>query len=696
MNRRVLAVVASVVFAAAAIAPAASNASGTERRSDPPGITWWAFGDSYSSGEGLRYNDFEANPPDTNCERATGRSSVKAVSRAYSVVAKDQLSGIDDFRVLACTGAITNDWRAQWSETGNRRADLVTLSFGGNNVGFSDVVMACVGLSVEGGINAVAGGTLLWGLNPALGCEVSREEIDRRVDMLVGNGPDPHEAFDSSQTLPDMYAEIAAEAVTPGGHVMVLGYPNIVEESGRWTWRLLSGNRCHRIRRADASMLRGATAYLNQQIGAAVEAANDNPYGVTFHFVDVSQIYEGANGRHGLCTGEPWLNGLTVGVLGPDDGPVPIRAYRSFHPNQLGHNATGDAVAEEIRGLDWSSLAPDPVDVDRTAFVGAWTGSISGPTGLFLADITLAIEGGVLTGTVSHPDVPCFGTTREVDLVGDQLLLETAYTDDSVCIKGGTHRLTAVGADELRYEWLSPDSARIDAGTLRRAAPSEPAPPDGTADITTSAPGSRSTYVSDDAYSVEVTSVVARGGFLVDVGFSATGPADLRRPEGGCLVNDEGFIATPVAQTLTVDQDGSYAGTWTYALVRPGSWSLQYSCRSDYTLASVADVRISDVDVSRYSSRYYATVLGVSRPAPGTVEVRFASHGDEGTQGDLRHPDTSCLVADGRAILASNVALVEEISGEFYDGTIRFDFVPDTALTFVYSCENDYTEVPLS
>ena len=66
----------------------------------------------------------------------------------------------------------------------------------------------------------------------------------------------------------------------------------------------------------------------------------DDP-GVNFHWVDVSKIYENDDSRHGLCTGEPWINGLTLGILGPDSGAVPVRWQRSFHPNQKGHDAVG-------------------------------------------------------------------------------------------------------------------------------------------------------------------------------------------------------------------------------------------------------------------------------------------------------------------------------------------------------------------
>ena len=175
-----------------------------------------------------------------------------------------------------------------------------------------------------------------------------------------------------------------------------------------------------------------------------------------------------------LCTGSPWLNGLTIGTRGPDDGPVPIRAYRSFHPNQFGHNATGAALARRVRTLDWTRLEATEPTIDPSAFVGRWTGTIQGAGRQFTADVELELTDGRLVGTIAHPDLPCYGSTTESTRVADQLLLVTVYTAGSACVDGGTHRLTARGADELLYEWLAPDSNRIDSGTLRRVAATTP------------------------------------------------------------------------------------------------------------------------------------------------------------------------------------------------------------------------------
>jgi lysophospholipase L1-like esterase len=390
MSRPLLA--AAVLAVGLVALPAAPVTPSHAVQRSPGALTWLALGDSYSAGEGLENNDIAANPGDMtlsngefvkahNCERATGTSTTQPASRAWSVIARDLLANqgklsFASFSLKACTGAITNEWRKQWEEAGSVTSDLITLSMGGNNIGFRDTVMACAGISVEGGIDAtigdiaagLPGAIAVWALNPALGCNTTEDELRHRVDQLVGKDTNaPHTAFNSSQTLPDMYREIAQNAVTPGGHVLVLGYPNLLEESGKWTWRLLSGNRCHRIRRADANMFRRVLGYLNEQTALAAQAADGKYNGVHFDWLDVSKVYENdTTGHHGLCTGEPWLNGLTFGADGPDAGLIGFRIFRSFHPNQLGYAATGQAVADRIAGYDWSTLqqpAAGPPDI---------------------------------------------------------------------------------------------------------------------------------------------------------------------------------------------------------------------------------------------------------------------------------------------------------------------------------------------
>ncbi|MFV0257269.1 MAG: hypothetical protein ACK5PP_02310 [Acidimicrobiales bacterium] len=86
-----------------------------------------------------------------------------------------------------------------------------------------------------------------------------------------------------------MYRELAAEVVKPGGHIFVLGYPNLVEETGRWAGGWRKGNRCQRISRADTPMLRSLTGELNRRLAMMVDQL-DAESDRNFHWIDVSKV----------------------------------------------------------------------------------------------------------------------------------------------------------------------------------------------------------------------------------------------------------------------------------------------------------------------------------------------------------------------------------------------------------------------
>lgn len=110
---------------------------------------------------------------------------------------------------VACTGAITDDVAEQIAEAKSARRpglsggdpdnmawiaalpdpdqwDLVTLSLGGNNVGFASIAKGCLDMVSSAVPSAAAPGSLLWN-NPYWGgCDQSLEELTKRADVLSG------------------------------------------------------------------------------------------------------------------------------------------------------------------------------------------------------------------------------------------------------------------------------------------------------------------------------------------------------------------------------------------------------------------------------------------------------------------------------------------------------------------------------
>jgi hypothetical protein len=202
---------------------------------------------------------------------------------------------------------------------GSFRWPIVSLGYGGNNLKFRSELMDCIGVDANGALTTVAGGLIGWLGAPWVGCSASEQDLLTRVDRLtdpasVSSGqhlscPDAPRVLSDTDpipagviTIPELYQFIDQCVVAERGAVVVMGYPQLVEESGRWDGGLLEGNRCQRIRRADVGRLRSAVARLNDKIRQAVlaEAARSTSKWV---FVDPNKSWEGSTdkSRHALC-----------------------------------------------------------------------------------------------------------------------------------------------------------------------------------------------------------------------------------------------------------------------------------------------------------------------------------------------------------------------------------------------------------
>src|SRR5918997_2570182 len=222
----------TLVGATAGAAPAAP----------PSTVVYDALVDSYASGFGA--------PPYAACGRSQSAYAVQLDGR--------QRLQLDDF--VACGGATTTSL-VTGGQLGALDVDteLVTVSIGGNDIGWSAAVAACLG-----GTDAQCTGAL----------------------ALV-NG---RTASQLPALLDAVYAKIAAAA--PNAHVVVTGYPRLFSpEYGAY----LAASP------AELSALNAGADTLNAVIAAAAARAG-------FQYVDVRERFEG----HGVNSPDPW-------ILGPSD-----------------------------------------------------------------------------------------------------------------------------------------------------------------------------------------------------------------------------------------------------------------------------------------------------------------------------------------------------------------------------------------
>ncbi len=358
-----------VALLVATLAPvAATSPAPVAAQQDADTRAWLALGDSYASGEGIPGTVPESRQAPgggrgsqgRHCERATGEGTD---ATAWAVGAYDATRaelGVDEIAFVACTGAISDEIAGQIGEAQDSldrdRWDIVTLGIGGNNIRFAEILKGCLD---------VANAWDVFDLTP--GCDVTEQQLERRVDMLVGTRDIDRREYAGRSALPEVLDTVAAYVVS-GGDVIVTGYPHLIEEVDRWSgWRQRVMGHCAGIKDYDIGMLRSATGYLNEQLGRAVLDADrrHRDDGVRFHFVDISQdpyeYSDDAGSRHGLCSDDPWLNGVTTGIASGDWWELD----RSFHPRQEGHTNTARVVAtllhNEITFDDGVGLSSDEI-----------------------------------------------------------------------------------------------------------------------------------------------------------------------------------------------------------------------------------------------------------------------------------------------------------------------------------------------
>lgn len=201
-----------------------------------------ALGDSYSSGVGA--GSYISSSGD--CKRSTK-------AHPYLWAAANSPSS---FSFTACSGARTGDVLSGQLGPLSASTALVSISIGGNDAGFADVMTTCVLQSDSSCLSRIA---------------TARAFVD---STLPGR-------------LDGVYTAIRDRA--PNAHVVVLGYPRF--------YRL--GTTCIGLSEAKRKAINDASDHLNSAIAARARA-----YGYTFG--DVRTTFTG----HEICSGNSWLHSV--------------------------------------------------------------------------------------------------------------------------------------------------------------------------------------------------------------------------------------------------------------------------------------------------------------------------------------------------------------------------------------------------
>lgn len=276
----------------------------------PRSLEYVALGDSYSSGEGVpTYLPGTDEPaygsvPENRCHRS---------EKAYPFLLEQDTSlDLNLSAFVACSGATTyNVLHGQNGEPGQLDAlsdttDVVSISIGGNDIGFAPFAANCV--------------------------------VDSCSDLYaLFSAMIESTAF--ADRLEEVYTSILEQA--PNAQVYVVGYPHLVpvDENGEG----VGGLNCVYLTEnlsGDARAVRNSTSLLNERISDVVSEIRDDSsvdHRLNLHFVDVNPTNSPFEG-HDIClSGNPYFN--NIGFSDPKGW---------FHPNEDGHTAYAAIISEAI------------------------------------------------------------------------------------------------------------------------------------------------------------------------------------------------------------------------------------------------------------------------------------------------------------------------------------------------------------
>ncbi len=304
-------------------------------------LEYLATGDSFASGEGVF-----SYKPETDVRNPSNSCHLSLLSYPFLLAAKTALNSVQS---TACSGARMQDivnanyteelaqskgknnptedsniisnnlvgYRPQVNFVEASKPANLTISIGGNDIGFGKIVVACL-----------ASGTCYSDPQQRLNLVYT---INQQYDQLVST-------YDSLR-----------RSASTGAHIYTIGYPLLAVANGNCAVNV-------HLNQQEIEFTNQLVSYLNVVIRQAAQKA-----GVSY--IDIEQALVG----HRLCettSSNVAVNGLTAGddktfsvAIGSNytlDGY--LTGHESYHPNKLGHQL----ISQAISGATQNFIAPPP------------------------------------------------------------------------------------------------------------------------------------------------------------------------------------------------------------------------------------------------------------------------------------------------------------------------------------------------
>ena len=263
----------ALVAAAAALAAAALPMLVPAQASAQSAVHYVALGDSYSSGVGAGSYIGSSG----SCDQSTNAYPAlwNAANQPASYVSE------------ACSGATTATVLSSQLSALSAATTLVSITVGGNDVGFSSVMETCVLKSTSSCVSAVNNAESLM-----------TSQLPGELDAVLN----------------------AIKADAPSARVVVLDYPDLYDLS-RSSW-------CIGLSTTDRTDLNNGANELDSQIQAAAARHGDV-------FADVRSAFS----SHEICDSSSWLHSVNI-----------LDISESYHPTASGQSGAYEPVFSNYAG----------------------------------------------------------------------------------------------------------------------------------------------------------------------------------------------------------------------------------------------------------------------------------------------------------------------------------------------------------
>lgn len=363
--RRAIFAMAMLVVCGAVSAPATYGATSDSGVKHTRGLAYVALGDSYAAGNGL---EPLTKAPVPGCEQSSS-DYPHLVARELGMRLKD----------MTCTGAVSANLIGTPQKTGTGTAPpqsnalgkdtkVVTITIGGNDIGFFATATACIALSADGPI-----------LSDKLpNCRKSF--VTEGTDTLAARTAGPLLTGTSSHSSGLTAAFAAVKAAAPHAKVFVIGYPTIMPDAAHTPaagcYRgTVQGNTLQSVRvtdsfpftNVDVSYLNSVQSDLDQATQAAAKKAG---------FSYLSMLDATAGNSACAASADSYIRGITL-RLHPDlsvtVGPG------ALHPNARGAEFLAQSVIPEIRAAftPKTTVSPAAPDTPTVSPSLAWLGWVA-------------------------------------------------------------------------------------------------------------------------------------------------------------------------------------------------------------------------------------------------------------------------------------------------------------------------------